>query len=139
MSASFAYPKFLLHRRIEPQWFPHPDATPTLTVLEDAEEAYQQRMTKVVTSDTAKTFIGRNQHQNGTNNSGGNSRNNNNNNNNNNNERRRSSRGGGAAEDASTAADTSHVDDVSTVIQIRSQAPPANTTLLWNRERPRRG
>jgi hypothetical protein len=133
MPASIAYPKFLLHGRIEPQWFPHPDATSTLTVLEDAEEAYQQRTTKVVTSDTAKTFIGRNQHQNDNNNSGSNSRNNNNNNN----ERRRSSRGGGAG-DASTAADTSHVDDVSTVIQIGSQAPPANTTLLWNQERPRR-
>jgi hypothetical protein len=115
MSASFIYPKTLLHRRIEQQWFPKPDPTPTLTVLEDAEEAHQRTMAKIVSRYKPLVVLGRI-------------------NNANDGRRRSSTRGGSSGGDASTAADTTAVDDVSTVVQLRSQ-PPATTTLLWNRDR----
>ncbi|KAG7370079.1 hypothetical protein IV203_027825 [Nitzschia inconspicua] len=124
MSPSFHYPKQLLHHRIEAQWFPNPNTTPTLTVLEDAEETYRQKMSKIVSRNTPLAVIGRT-NNNGTSSISSNSR------------RRSSTRGmsGTTAGDSSTAAET-NVDDVSTVVQMRLQQPPANTTLLWNRDRP---
>jgi hypothetical protein len=117
MPASFTYPKKLLHRTVEPQWFPKPDSTPTLTVLEDAEETHQQAMDKIVSCYKPLVVIGRI-------------------NNTNEGRRRSSTRGGSGAGDASTAADTTVVDDVSTVVQLRSQTPATTvTTLLWNRDR----
>jgi hypothetical protein len=118
MPASFNYPKMLLHSRIEPQWFPPLDPTPTLTVLEEVEEAHQQAMTKIVSRYKPLVVLGRI----------------NNNNNAYEGRRRSSTRGGSGGGDASTAADTTAVDDVSTVVQLRSH-PPATTPLLWNRDR----
>jgi hypothetical protein len=117
MASSFTYPKSLLHRSTEKQWFPaaptQNETTPTLTILEEAEEAYQQQLADIVTPSSSSSVhvIGKqSSHQDNTSN-------------------RRSSRG-----DNSNSVHEQG-DDVSTVVTMVQQQRPMirPATLFWNR------
>ncbi|CAJ1930927.1 unnamed protein product [Cylindrotheca closterium] len=111
-------PRHILHKVIEPQWLPHreEETESSLTALEAAEEAYAERLNKIVQNTSNSTIIGGGPRQTSA--------------------RRRQRR---ASEETSgttaTADPTSNSDDTSTVVAQQQQAPHLPHGHFWNRPR----